>query len=545
MSDLRLALAQINTVVGDIAGNAAKVLAASRTASVAGAHLVVFPEMTLTGYPIEDLALRDSVQQASKAAVTALATDLESAGCGNMTVVVGYLDTDADGRPTNSAAVLRGGLVTDRYSKHHLPNYGVFDEFRIFASGTSTCAIDVGGRTVGIAICEDLWQEGGPVAALTDLGVDLLVVLNGSPFEVGKIGTRLQLAQHRARALGGPLAYVNLVGAQDDLVFDGGSFVVDGHGDLMARAPQFVDDLLIVDIAEGGAISPSAELVPELSDIEQTYHACVLGLADYVVKNGFKTVTLGLSGGIDSALVAIIAADAVGAENVVGVSMPSRYSSDHSKDDAADSAERIGLSYRVEPIAGKVAGFLTELPVTGIAEENLQARMRGMTLMALSNQEGHLVLATGNKSELAVGYSTIYGDAVGGFAPIKDVLKTQVWELSRWRNELARSRGEVEPIPESSITKPPSAELRPDQKDSDSLPDYELLDAVLERYIELGASRVALLADDFDPATIDKVLALVDRAEWKRRQYPPGPKVTSLAFGRDRRLPMTSLWREP
>ncbi|GIG25705.1 NAD+ synthase [Cellulomonas denverensis] len=540
---LRIALAQIDTCVGDLDGNTRAVLDRTRRAADAGARMVVFPEMTVTGYPIEDLALRASFRRGAEAALADVATALVDHGMGDVTVVLGMVGTRA-GRPTNQAVVLRGGEVTARYDKRHLPNYGVFDEFRIFAPGTTSCVIDVDGRTIGIVICEDIWQD-GPVEALTGHGVELLVVLNGSPYEEGKIHQRAELATRRSVQLGGvPVAYVNMVGGQDDLVFDGGSFVLAG-GEILARSPQFVEDLAVWELAEPGQPQTHGTIAPPLHPDEEVYRALVTGLAGYVKKNGFTRVALGMSGGIDSALVAAIAADAIGGENVTGVSMPSRWSSDHSKDDAADLAQRIGADYRVQPIKPVVDAFEAGLPLDGVAAENLQARVRGMILMAISNAEGHLVLATGNKTELAVGYSTIYGDAVGGYAPIKDVDKSRVWALSRWRNNHAVDRGEIPPIPENSITKPPSAELRPGQVDQDSLPPYDLLDQVLDAYVEHAEGRGELLARGFDPQVVDRVLSLVDRAEWKRRQYPLGPKVTALAFGRDRRLPVTSRWREP
>jgi len=557
----RIALAQIDTRVGDVTGNAAAVVEWSRKAADAGADLVVFPEMTLTGYPIEDLALRASFRRGAEAALQQTATDLATAGLGELAVLVGTVGersvtpVDAPGapagpqRPTNQAVLLQHGAVETRYDKHHLPNYGVFDEFRIFAAGDDVCVIDVRGRRVGVVICEDIWQDGGPVSQMDENEVSALVVLNASPYEEGKGHQRVDLAARRAREVNAPVAYVNLVGAQDDLVFDGGSFVIGRDGTLLTRAPQFVEHLLVWDLAEDDDEPATGEIAQPLDADEEVYRALVAGLRGYVRKNGFRSVTFGMSGGIDSALVAAIAADAIGGENVVGVSMPSVYSSEHSKDDAADLAQRIGADYRVQPIAPMVDAFENELGLDGLAAENLQARVRGVILMALSNAEGHLVLAPGNKTELATGYSTIYGDAVGGFAPIKDVDKSRVWALARWRNNAAIDGvfgpDELPPIPESSITKPPSAELRPGQVDQDSLPPYELLDEVLDAYVENAQGRAELLAQGFDEAVVDKVLTLVDRAEWKRRQYPIGTKVTALAFGRDRRLPITTQWREP
>ncbi|MBA3906399.1 MAG: NAD+ synthase, partial [Pseudonocardiales bacterium] len=457
-----------------------------------------------------------------------------------------------------------------RYFKHHLPNYGVFDEFRYFEPGNALPVVRFRGVDLGVVICEDIWQDGGPVAAYGEVGIDLLLCLNGSPYERAKDDTRGGLVARRAREAGAPLAYVNLVGGQDELVFDGDSMVVDAAGRLLARAPQFVEHLLVVDVTTAGArvggdASPGFELhrvelaagaaphrapldgtaiVEPLLEEAETWWALRTGLGDYVRKNGFASVVLGLSGGIDSAVVAALAVDALGADAVYGVSMPSDYSSEHSRDDAADLAQRTGLRFSVQPIAAMVEVFVAQLGLTGLAEENVQARCRGVTLMALSNSDGHLVLATGNKTELAVGYSTIYGDAVGGFAPIKDVPKTLVWALARWRNEQAEKRGETPPIPPSSITKPPSAELRPGQLDTDSLPDYALLDAVLDEYVESDRGFSDLVEAGFAAEVIEDVVRMVDRAEYKRRQYPPGTKISLKAFGRDRRLPITNSWRE-
>ncbi|NTV38702.1 MAG: NAD+ synthase [Demequinaceae bacterium] len=545
MSGLTIALAQVNPCVGDIAGNAALVLSRAREAADAGARVVAFPEMVITGYPIEDLALRESFQRAAEQAVRSLATDLLAAGLGHLTVVLGTLGVNAEGRPTNDAVVIENGAITARYSKHHLPNYGVFDERRIFAAGAERCVITVDGRRIGIVICEDIWQDGGPVSQMADANIELLLVLNGSPFEEGKGRVRTELARRRAAEIDAPLAYVNMWGGQDDLVFDGHSFIVAADGEWMANSPGFADAVLLWDLPAAGSAPSQSSVVDFASDDEQVYQAVVTGLRDYLAKNGFKSVVLGVSGGIDSALTAAIAADAVGGANVVGIAMPSEYSSQHSLDDAADLAKRLGADYRVQPIASLVEAFQEQLALTGVAEENLQARVRGVILMAISNREGHMVIAPGNKSELATGYATIYdAGSIGGFAPLKDLDKTRVWDLARWRNARARELGEVEPIPTNSIEKPPSAELRPGQTDQDSLPPYELLDEVLDAYVEHAEGRAELLARGFDQAVVDKVLSLVDRAEWKRRQYPPGPKVTALAFGRDRRLPITSRWRE-
>jgi NAD+ synthase (glutamine-hydrolysing) len=542
---LSIAIAQVDPCAGDLAGNSSLIADAVRDAGASGARLVLLPEMVLPGYPVEDLALRGSFRDAAARALTDLATTLEADGLGGVTVVVGTLGTSADGRPQNAAAVLHGGAVTDTYVKHHLPTYGVFDEFRIFAAGDDTTVISVDGHRLGLAICEDIWRDGGPVSRYEGEDLDALLVLNGSPFEAGMGLVREDLAATLAARLRCPVLYANIVGGQDDLVFDGQSFATDAVGRVVARAAGFTPDRLLVSLGDQRALTAAEDALAEpLDTIGQMYSACVLGLKGYMTKNGFTSAILGLSGGIDSALCAAIAADAVGGENVVGISMPSSYSSQHSKDDAADTAAAIGLDYRTMPIAPMVETFRQNVELTGVAEENLQARVRGVTLMGISNMEGHLVLATGNKSELAVGYSTSYGDAVGGFAPIKDVLKTAVWEVSRWRNAQAEAAGEPLPIPVNSIVKPPSAELRPGQQDSDSLPEYDLLDAVIRDHVEHSLGRTDLVAAGHDPEVVDRVLTLVDRAEWKRRQYPLGPKVTALAFGRDRRLPVTTRWRE-
>ena len=552
---LRLALAQINPTVGDLAGNAALITQSVDQAVAAGAHIAIFPEMVLTGYPVEDLALRPSFQVASKSALTALATQLDK----SIVSIVGYLD-QVDGKPQNMVAVIAGGQVKARYAKCHLPNYGVFDEFRNFVAGDATLVVRIHGIDVGIAICEDLWIDGGITAQLAERTPGLVIVPNGSPFERAKDDVRLALVTKRAREAKAPLAYVNMTGGQDDLVFDGDSIVVNSDGAVIARAPQFEDGVMIVDVDVAPGTSTPDVIISEdsveiakpsipgiahrLGDEEEMWNAIVVGLRDYVRKNGFTSVLVGLSGGIDSALVAALAIDALGPDRVHGVAMPSKYSSEHSIEDAQAMAANTGLGFRIIEIQKMVDAFLKEVELTGLAEENVQARVRGTTLMGLSNQFGHLVLATGNKSELACGYSTLYGDAVGGYAPIKDIYKTDVWALSRWRNQVAKDAGEVPPIPERSITKEPSAELRPDQKDSDSLPEYEVLDKVLKAYVDDDLGRDALIAAGFDKALVMRVISMVDRAEYKRRQYPPGTKVSKRAFGKDRRLPMTSKWRE-
>ena len=552
---LRLALAQINPTVGDLAGNAALIKQSVDQAVGAGAHIAIFPEMVLTGYPVEDLALRPSFQVASKTALSSLAAQLDK----SIVSIVGYLD-QVDGKPQNMVAVIAGGEVKARYAKCHLPNYGVFDEFRNFVAGDSTLVVRIHGVDVGIAICEDLWIDGGITAQLAARNPGLVIVPNGSPYERNKDDVRLSLVTKRAREAKAPLAYVNMTGGQDDLVFDGDSIVVNSDGAVIARAPQFDDGVMIVDVEVATGTSKPDVIISEdlvdiakpsipgiahrLGDEEEMWNAIVVGLRDYVIKNGFKSVLVGLSGGIDSALVAALAVDALGPDRVHGVGMPSKYSSEHSIADAEAMAANSGLGFRIIEIQKMVDAFRNQVELTGLAEENLQARVRGTTLMGLSNQHGHLVLATGNKSELACGYSTLYGDAVGGYAPIKDIYKTDVWALSRWRNQVAKDAGEVPPIPENSITKEPSAELRPDQKDSDSLPEYEILDQVLKAYVDDDLGRDAVIAAGFDKELVMRVIAMVDKAEYKRRQYPPGTKVSKRAFGKDRRLPMTSKWRE-
>ena len=550
---LRVALAQINPTVGDLVGNSALIASSIESAKKSSAHIVVFPEMIVTGYPVEDLALRPSFQIASQEALIEIAKGVR----GDIVAVVGYLDTSPAGAPQNALAVISEGEVKGRYVKRHLPNYGVFDEFRNFTAGEKNLVVRIHGVDVAFAICEDIWHSLDDIAARTP---GLVVVPNGSPYERNKDDVRLALVQKRAKEVGTPLAYVNMTGGQDDLVFDGDTIVVDKNGTVITRAPQFDDVLVIADIdcavgtsqpdviISSDEASPLNEISPtvaeRLSDEAEIWQALVVGLRDYIVKNNFKSVVLGLSGGIDSALVAAIAIDAVGAKNVYGIALPSKYSSEHSIEDAQALADATGINFSIQSIAPMVDSFMQNLNFTGVAEENLQARVRGTTLMGISNSQGHLVLATGNKSELAVGYSTLYGDAVGGFAPIKDIYKTDVWALANWRNSKARTAGLTPPIPERSITKEPSAELRPDQKDTDSLPDYILLDQLLRSYVDEDHGYEILIKDGFDPALVTRVIGLVDRAEYKRRQYPPGTKVSIRAFGKDRRLPMTSRWSQ-
>ncbi|MEP7055797.1 MAG: NAD+ synthase [Actinomycetota bacterium] len=569
MAWLRIALAQIDLTVGDIDGNVELIREWTSRARDAGAHLVAFPEMAVTAYPVEDLVYRRSFAEASRQAVEKLAAE-----SGDMAVVIGYLDHDEG--PRNAAAVLHQGAVRARYYKHFLPNYGVFDEQRYFRPGDSVPVIRLHGIDLAVTICEDLWQDGGPVAAAGHSGADLVIVINGSPYEQAKSDFRRDLVARRAAEGGATVAYVNTWGGQDELVFDGDSMMIDPAGRLLCRAPMFEDALLLHDLelapadrrdrdepTDGISIDritlsndlaePPAERVdggicPPLDDAAEVWGAIVTGTRDYVRKNGFSSVVLGLSGGIDSAIVATVARDALGADAVHVVAMPSSYSSSHSVEDAEELARRQGLRYSIVPIAPMVEAFheaLKELGgITGLSAENLQARVRGMLLMTLSNQHGHLVLTTGNKSELATGFSTLYGDSAGGFAPIKDVPKTLVFELARWRNRVAAERGETPPIPENTISKAPSAELAPGQLDADRLPPYETLDAILDDYVEHDLGRTELLAKGHGEAIVDKVIRLVDLAEYKRRQYPPGPKISPKNFGRDRRLPITNRFRE-
>ncbi|MFE2034042.1 NAD+ synthase [Streptomyces scopuliridis] len=582
MPQLRLALNQIDSTVGDLAANAEAIVHWTRHAAEQGAHVVAFPEMVLTGYPVEDLALRSSFVEASRAAVRALAGRLDEEGFGELPVVVGYLDRSESaqprygqpaGAPRNAAAVLHRGAVVLNFAKHHLPNYGVFDEFRYFVPGDTMPVIRVHGVDIALAICEDLWQDGGRVPAARSAEAGLLLSVNASPYEREKDDTRLDLVRKRAQEAGCTTAYLAMIGGQDELVFDGDSIVVDKDGEVVARAPQFAEGCVVLDLdlpaaspeAPTGVVDdglridrvilsedPLPAYEPELTggyaerldDDEEVYSALVVGLRAYAAKNGFRSVLIGLSGGIDSALVAAIACDAVGAQNVYGVSMPSKYSSDHSRDDAAELARRTGLNFRTHAIEPMFDAYMGELGLTGLAEENLQSRLRGTMLMALSNQEGHIVLAPGNKSELAVGYSTLYGDSVGAYGPIKDVYKTSVFRLARWRNRAAEERGQTPPIPEASISKPPSAELRPGQVDTDSLPDYDVLDRILELYVDRDQGMDAIVAAGFDAELVARTLRMVDTAEYKRRQYPPGTKISAKGFGKDRRLPITNRWRE-
>jgi NAD+ synthase (glutamine-hydrolysing) len=524
---MRLALAQINAVVGDLEGNRGRILAALDDARAAGADIVVLPELAVTGYPPEDLLLRPSFVSAAEAVAREIA-----AATHGITALVGTPWRFDDGL-ANACAVCVDGELRTLYRKRLLPNYGVFDEQRYFEPGRDAVVLPLEGVDVGLTVCEDVWEP-APAAELAAAGARLLVNLSASPFHVGKAESREAMLAERARTNGFPLAFCNLVGGQDELLFDGHSVVLSADGGVLARAPGFEEHLLVVDL---GALG---DVVPFEPELEQMRRALVLALRDYVRKNGFADVVLGLSGGIDSALVATLAADALGPERVHCVSMPSRYSSAGTKGDAQRLAENLGCDFRELPIEEIVGEFHeAEVGTSGLAAENLQARVRGMILMSLSNEHGWLVLATGNKSELSVGYSTLYGDLAGGFALIKDVYKTDVFRLARHLNE----RAGRELIPQTIIDRAPSAELREDQRDEDSLPPYDQLDRVLEAYVEGDRSREELVTDGYAPETVERAVALIDRAEYKRRQAPPGVKLRPKAFGRDRRIPITNRWR--
>nr|WP_297148848.1 NAD+ synthase [Thermogemmatispora sp.] len=581
---LRIALAQINVTVGDLDGNAEKIWTAMREAHQAGAHIVCTPELALTGYPPEDLLLKPGFVSANLRRLQWLIE--RSQELPGLTAIIGYVDRDED--IYNAAAVIGDGRLYGTYHKHYLPNYGVFDEYRYFQAGRTAPLFLINGVHVGITICEDIWYPTGPLTLQAHAGAEVIININGSPYHAGKRHFREQMLATRAADNGLIVAYLNLVGGQDELVFDGGSMVFNEQGRLIARAKQFEEDLLVVDLdvasvfrsrlhdprrrqerlelrpEEVPVIVVSSEstspptlsgrpllgtgqrIEPALERLAEIYAALVLGTRDYVRKTGFSKAIVGLSGGIDSSLTAVIAADALGPENVLGVSMPSAYSSEGSKTDARQLAENLGIQLITVPIEEI---FRTSLRVMapalgegdhGLAAENLQARIRGNILMTISNKLGPIVLTTGNKSEMATGYSTLYGDMAGGFAVLKDVPKTLVYELSRYRNSL----GERPVIPQAVLEKAPSAELRPGQKDTDSLPPYELLDPILQAYAEEDRSFEEMVAMGFDPALVERVMQLVDRSEYKRRQAPPGVKITPRAFGRDRRLPITNRYRD-
>lgn len=547
---MRVAGAQINLVVGDLASNEARLAAAMDWADEQGADVLLLPELAISGYPPEDLVLRDDFVDAGLAVLDRLAARSRETA-----VVVGFVGrADVDNEPgddsierrvSNSAAILHRGELVGTYDKILLPNYGVFDEDRYFAAGTAPDLLwSIAGSDAGVSICEDVWVADGPPSEQAKAGAQILLNINASPFHRGKAEDRERMLADRASSAGVPLVYLNLVGGQDELVFDGASVVMSATGDVVHRSPQFAEDRFVVDVPLAGEPLPVASLEPLLEPTEEVYRALVTGLADYVRKNGFESVVVGLSGGIDSALTATIAADALGPEAVRGVAMPSRFSSQHSIDDAKELAGNLGIEFDLLPMDHSFEALLRTLgPVFegtdfGVAEENLQARIRGTILMAISNKFGPMVVATGNKSELAAGYATLYGDMVGGYAVLKDVFKTQVYDLARWRNSQSRV------IPQSTIVKPPSAELRPDQKDSDSLPPYDVMDAILELYIERDMSARDIIGAGHDAETVYGLIRMVDRNEYKRRQAAPGVKVTTKAFGKDRRLPITNAFRE-
>ena len=553
-----MALSQINPIVGDLPGNESKIQADYAKADAAGCQVIVYPELAVTGYPPEDLLLKKAFVRHNQLAVERIASYT-----GDCAAIVGFVHAEG-GHLYNAVALCRNGGIQGVYHKQLLPNYSVFDEQRYFSAGNSFSLFRVNGALMGVTICEDIWDPNGPVATQAQAGAVLNININGSPFHRGKSGERQQMVSERARDNTCVIAYVNQVCGQDELVFDGGSMLFDATGALLAKSAQFVEEIQFVDVVVPRTVGkPNAEiqeLLPVVaprevalmgaiaattSDIEQMYGALVLGTRDYVRKNGFSDVVIGLSGGIDSALVAAIAVDALGAEHVHGVSMPSRYSSEGSRSDAATLAQNLGIDMQTISIEPAFEAYLqmTAASFAGrpqdLTEENLQSRVRGTTLMALSNKFGWMVLTTGNKSELAVGYFTLYGDSVGGYAVIKDLLKTSVYEMCRYIN----SKHGREVIPEVVITKPPSAELRPDQRDDQSLPPYEVLDAILELYVEQDRTAAEIIALGHDEALVRRISRLVDLSEYKRRQGAPGVRVTLKAFGKDRRLPITNAYR--
>ena len=546
-SAMRVGLAQVNPTVGDLVGNVALILREYATAAGAGCDIVAFPELSITGYPPEDLVLKPGFLADN---MRALNTVVEATG--NCMAVIGFVDSVAvqvEGGEErilfNAAAVAQNGKILGVYRKQLLPNYSVFDEERYFTPGPSIQDIfTCNGIPFAVSICEDLWV-GDPTEQQAQQGAKLCISINGSPFHRNKPTQRDELVSSRAQSNGVVVAYVNQIGGQDELVFDGGSLVADAHGVIQARASSFSEDLIVCDISASGdvvCVSAQGEANTASSELERVHAALVLGTRDYVKKNGFTDVVIGLSGGIDSALVAAIAVEALGAEHVHGVSMPSRYSSDGSKDDALVLAQNLNIVCQSVPIEPAFAAYLSMLEESfagkaeDLTEENLQSRVRGMILMALSNKHGWMVLTTGNKSELAVGYFTLYGDSVGGFAIIKDVLKTTVYELCEWINE----RAGKSLIPRAIIDKAPSAELRPDQRDDQSLPPYDVLDAILEMYVEFDLTASDIIARGYDEVLVRRIARLVDMNEYKRRQCPPGVRVSTKAFGKDRRLPITN-----
>ncbi len=536
----RMALAQFNPLVGDLAGNAGQILAQARMAVSAGVSLLLTPELALCGYPPEDLALREDFYAENARCLMGLAVDLPP----DITVVVGYPES-MGGRHYNSAAVLRGGAIVANYRKQRLPNYAVFDEMRTFEAGDVATVFDWAGLSCGLLICEDGWAS-GPAAKARAAGAEVLLVLNASPFHLSKQDERYAVARARVVETGLPLVYLNMVGGQDELVMDGASFALDTQGMVTAQGPTFDSDLMYLDW--DGETFHGAFVAP-VDETAQIYQALVLGVRDYITKNGFKGALLGLSGGIDSALTLCVAVDALGADQVHAVMMPSEYTADISLEDAETLARNLGVRYSVLPIKPLYAGFMATLAEAFVGrqvdttEENIQARVRGMLLMALSNKFGQIVLTTGNKSEMATGYATLYGDMAGGLAVLKDVTKTRVWALSRYRNTRSPACSPV--IPERIIIRPPSAELRPDQCDQDSLPPYAILDDILERYMEAQQSPGEIVIAGHSRADVERVVRLIDSSEYKRRQTPPGIRITQRGFGRDRRYPITNRYRAP
>ena len=538
---MRVALAQINTTVGDLDGNVEKILKYAADAYELACDVVAFPELAITGYPPEDLLRRRDFVRANHEALERVAADAP----GDVALVVGFVD--GEDQIYNAAAIIVNGRIAHVYHKQLLPNYGVFDEQRYFARGDDASTYDIAGIPVGVSVCEDIWEADGPVKVQAAAGARVLLNINGSPYHAGKHGFRQEMLAERARENNAIVCYVNLVGGQDELVFDGGSMVLDAQGRVLARAAQFEEMLLVCDLDEGeqGKPSISPRLAEPLELEEEVYSALVLGTRDYVTKVGFQDVLIGLSGGLDSSLVVAIAVDALGADHVHAASMPSRFSSEGSIADARALTENLGIDLRVIPIEPAHAAFLEMLEPSfvgtepGIAEENVQARVRGTVLMSLSNKLGWLVLTTGNKSEYATGYCTLYGDMAGGYAVIKDVPKTLAYRLVEYRNRVAGN----DLIPRGVIEKPPSAELREEQLDSDSLPPYEELDPILEAYVEEELGLDEIVAQGHDEAIVRRVIQLVDGSEYKRRQSPPGVKITPLAFGRDRRLPIANRYK--
>jgi NAD+ synthetase len=537
---MKIALAQMNATVGDLEGNAARLFDLAWQARKAGASLMLTPELILCGYPPEDLALRPDFYAENARVLGDLASRLPPDLC----LVVGHPLMEGEAR-YNAASVLQDGLITATYRKVSLPNHGVFDELRTFQAGDTACVCEWKGIRFGITICADIWAPEAPAMA-KEAGAQMLLVLNASPFHTEKISERHQVARDRVRECGLPLLYANLVGGQDELVFDGASFALDRHGDVVAQAPMFQEGLFMVELDENPEVGQiRGDMTPLPSPEAAVYQALVTGVRDYVVKNGFPGVLLGLSGGIDSALTMVVAVDALGADKVQAIMMPSEFTADISLEDAQALAENLGVRYDVQPIKRMFDTFLDELSDEfddlpfDQTEENIQARIRGVILMALSNKFGQLVLTTGNKSEMASGYATLYGDMAGGLAVLKDVSKTLVWKLSRYRNTLSPV------IPERIITRPPSAELRANQCDQDSLPPYETLDAILARYVEQDMAPRDIIAAGYRAEDVALVVRLIDRAEYKRRQSPPGIRITPRGFGRDRRYPITSKYRAP